>query len=103
MDKIHIVAEGDLPKDRTYVLAKHLVKTWIDKDDQAGVSWIVVKFIRGLSLADREKLADDDERKRIWKPEDEGNGNNRVPYLWKPFGSGEFFGHAIECWTSLPD
>lgn len=97
-----ISVNDKLPQDRTYVLVKHNRQNFRDNDHPEGVRWAVVKFVRGLSLEDRARLDNSDERKRLWLNEDERSGNNLRPYLWQCFGASAFFGQEIECWTYLP-
>jgi len=92
-----------LPKNKQYVLAYFPRNTWADSDavnDEH--KWVVVKFVRGISMAERGSLPDSDERKKMYSAGDEW-ANNHVPYCWLPFGPGSFFGQEAELWGELPD
>lgn len=114
-----------LPEDRQYVLGFHNRTTWHDRDDQQHVNFVVVKFKKGLSIEDREKMKnngidnpiqigyrfpsdlphpiiDYTPRSNTYCSEDEC-GNNKKPYNWQPFGPGSFDGQEIEWWMPLPD
>jgi hypothetical protein len=91
-----------LPKDKQYVLAHLTIDNWHDSDDPKGNRyWVVVKFRRGLSLQERDSLADSDPRKGAYKFGDQ-EGNNKVPYEWDTFGSSSFFGQEVDYWEELP-
>lgn len=94
--------KGQLPENNTYVLCHHTRGTWRDSTDQAGCEWVVLKFIKGLSAEDRNKLPENDDRKKRWSKEDEGF-NNLKPYCWQEFGPDCFFGQDIDKWCHLPD
>jgi len=94
-------AKDRLPEDNTYVVARYTGGNWSDSDDQNGVNWKVVKFVRGLSKSERDALPDSDQRKRVYSGADEG-GNNFLPYQWKEFGPGSFFGQEVDYWMMLP-
>lgn len=100
MTQIFYPANGELPEEGVYVLAHHTRGTWIDRD-QEGCEWVVVKLKRGLSLADREALPENDPRKRYYKRWDE-EGNNQASFAWDTFGADCFFGQDIDAWCHLP-
>ena len=97
------LSEGDLPDDGEYVLGRVLNKPWRDADDLSGSRFfVVVKFVRGISEAERDTLPDSDPRKRIFMFGDEF-GNNEKGYEWSSFGTSRFFGQEIDAWVSLDD
>lgn len=96
-----ISVNDSLPADKTYVLARYTGGNWHDSDHQSGCVWQVVKFVRGLSLKERQSMPDCT-RKRRWHSEDEGMNNER-PYCWDSFGPGCLFGQAVDCWLPLPE
>jgi hypothetical protein len=89
------------PNNNQYVLV-HLIKdNWGDDDDPDGNRYFkVVKFIRGISTEERDKLLDSDQRKVTYRSGDEG-GNNKVPYTWNEFGPGSYFGQEVDYWMEL--
>ncbi len=99
--KRNYVSKGELPRDGQYVLGRVIDRTWEDKDDTFGNRfWVVVKFKIGLTKEERKRLPESEERKKIFRSEDE-DGNNTVGFYWKPFGPGSFFGQEINEWVSL--
>ena len=114
-----ISTKDQLPPEGKYVLARHNRGTWHDKSDQENVNCVVVKLVKGISLADRKKMLNgelDDPTiisptvsGKVWKsprstlyyPEDE-HGNNRKPYYWSQFGPDDFFGQSITHWMEIP-
>ncbi len=98
-----ISVKDRLPEGGKYVLCRHTRGTWRDSQDQENVNCVVLKFVRGISIAEREKMAwDSSDRKRIYKSEDE-HGNNQRPYNWQEFGPDSFFGQDISHWMPLPE
>lgn len=92
-----------LPENKQYVLAYAFDRPWSDRSAKKYEHlWVVVKFYRGLSIQDRKILLDENERKLIFRTEDE-HDNNEKPYCWNPFGPGVFFGQEISHWCELPD
>ena len=89
-----------LPNNNTYVLAHWTGKNWHDGDDPEGCNWKVVKFIRGISEQERDSMTEC-ERKHTWKSGDVGH-NNQLPYVWKEFGPGCWFGQEVDYWKPLP-
>ena len=99
--KKHLVKD-ELPKNNQYVLVYINRDTWIDEDETEGDHcYKVVKFVRGLSIKDREKLTSDNPNKRLYSAADQ-HGNNLVPYHWESFGTGDYFGQEVEFWFNLP-
>lgn len=96
-----IDVKDKLPENNTYVLAHYNGGNWFDPDDQLGCEWQVCKFVRGLSLADRELLPDIDSRKCCYRSGDEAFNNQRA-YIWDTFGPGSHFGQDIDYWAPLP-
>ena len=96
-----VSVKDSLPPDNTYVLARYTGGNWLDQHHQSGCVWKVVKFVRGLSKADREEMPMCD-RKRQYHSEDEWSNNLR-PYVWKEFGPGSLFGQEVDFWLPLPD
>jgi hypothetical protein len=91
-----------LPKNGEYVLAHFPSQPWHSADAKNNEhKWVVVKFVRGISIEERNKLPKTSERKNIFRVEDE-NGNNFVPYYWDIFGQGGFSGQEASCWCHLP-
>lgn len=91
-----------MPAHNQYVLAFFPDVHWRDsscKNDEH--KWVVVKFIRGLSKGERDNLDSDDPRKKTYRMGDVF-GLNTVPYEWKTFGPGEFYGHECTAWCELP-
>ena len=98
-----ISTKDRLPENNTYVLAHFPNSPWSDSDCKNGEhKWVVVKFIRGISEGEREKLDASDPRKRTYTAADE-HSNNRVPYYWDTFGPGSFFGQECSVWCELPN
>lgn len=89
-----------LPNPGEYVLAYFPNQPWISNDTLQH-KWVVVQFVKGISLVDRAKLSNADPRKTLETFGDEC-GNNLVPYKWKPFGPDSFFGQEASCWCYLP-
>ena len=97
-----ILRKQKLPKNKQYVLAYFPGRPWNDSDvGNNEHKWVVVKFVRGLSCAERASLSDTDGRKSLFRSEDE-DGNNQVPYYWDTFGPDSFYGQEAECWCELP-
>ncbi|EKZ9178162.1 hypothetical protein RFA54_001617 [Vibrio vulnificus] len=97
----NFISKGQKPANGQYVLGRVIGRPWLDKDDPIGNRfWVVVKFHEGITMAERAALHNDNERKRIFRSEDEG-GNNMAGFYWKPFGAGSFFGQEIDEWVSL--
>lgn len=120
-----INTKDQLPEDNKYVLGIHNRTTWHDKDDQEYVNYVVVKFKKGLSKEDRERMKNSEidnpicvgltfpsdlsyplrhetPRSNTYRSEDEW-GNNAKPYYWDIFGPGSFNGQEIEWWMPLPE
>ena len=113
-----IDASKELPPEGVYVLVHHTRGTWKDSKDQLGVEIQVAKLIRGISLKEREKmksglLHDPDDtyigfkgecktckRSQMFHSEDE-SGNNKLPYIWQPFGPNSFYGQEIDYWMPI--
>ncbi len=95
--------EDKLPFNKQYVLI-HLNKTnWHDSDDpKKNRHWVVAKFIRGISTAEREAFDIDDARKKCFIAADEHN-NNKKPYNWETFGASRYFGQEVNLWCELPE
>jgi len=118
-----IPVSEQLPPSNTYVLGRHNLDNWHDSDDQAGVQFVVVKLVEGISQSTREKmlsreiedpmvgepeviseelgLGTDGKRSSLYTSGDE-HGNNTVPYAWDTFGPTSFFGQEITHWQRLP-
>ena len=97
-----INTKNSLPNNNQYVLAYFPDSPWIDSDAKnTEHKWVVVKFQRGLSVAEREALPETNERKGIVKDCDEGESNH-VPYGWVTFGPAYFFGQEAKYWSELP-
>ena len=91
-----------LPEDGQYVLAHFPDQPWSAAGaDNNEHKWVVVKFSRGISIAERESLPSSDQRKRMYISADE-DGNNTKPYHWKSFGACSFFGQEATLWCELP-
>lgn len=90
-----------LPENNRYVLARVPKQPWGDNDDQEGCFWKVVKFVRGISIKERDALPDGHPRKSLYSGGDE-HFNNRRPYHWEEFGTGHFFGQDVDYWCELP-
>jgi hypothetical protein len=113
-----------LPEEGKYVFAKHNIGTWRDSTDQENVNCVVVKLVRGISMAERKLMEDgklpsekvggihfdgsfdkpihsSTDRWRVYRSEDE-QGNNLTPYEWKTFGATSFFGQDISHWMPIP-
>lgn len=94
--------KGELPPDNTYVLCEHSRGTWSDNDDNHGVNFVVLKFVRGISEQERAALKmEGDRRANVTFSADE-HGNNLRPYCWKEFGPDCFFGQDIKRWMEIP-
>lgn len=92
-----------LPQHNQYVLAHLTLDNWRDGDDPlANRYWVVVKFVKGISKAERVKLPDSDKRKRTIYGCDE-HGNNLKPYEWDSFGPSSYFGQYVDVWCELPN
>jgi len=100
MKKISV--KDRLPRDKQYVLVHLTLNNWGDSDDPEGDRYYtVVKFVKGLSEEDRKKLPHDDPNKYLFKGADVF-GNNQVPYYWREFGPGSYFGQEVDFWFELP-
>jgi len=92
-----------LPPDKTWVLAHRVGTNWhATATNPEGCYWKVVCFERGISMAEREKMPDDSERKGDYFSSDVW-GNNQKPYYWWEFGPGSHFGQDIDLWCHLPE
>ncbi len=101
MQKISV--KDKLPEQNQYVLIHLTISNWGDDDDPAGKRyWRVAKFKKGISEEERERLPDNDRRKREYHSED-AYGNNKVPYLWDEFGPNSHFGQDVDYWCALPE
>lgn len=94
-----ICVDEELPEDRTYVLVIHNLGTWIDDDDPKRVNVVVVKFVKGITLTEREQMSECT-RKRLFMACDE-HGNNLKPYCWDQFGPHKFFGQQVTYWKPI--
>ena len=91
-----------LPKNNQYVLAFFPSLPWKVCDaENNDHKWVVVEFVRGISIKERENLDELDERKKTYFSEDEQDDNEK-PYCWSPFGSDLFFGQEATLWCDLP-
>lgn len=91
-----------LPNDGKYVLVHLSDAPWHDSDDQEGCTWIVAKFVRGISAQEREVLlSNGDSRALIYRSGDEWS-NNKRPYCWDTFGPSTKFGQDVDVWAHLP-
>jgi len=100
MNKIN--PKEKLPEPNQYVLAFFPSRPWSDyscKNDEH--KWVVVKFKKGLSEDERNKLGRDNPLKKTYRREDVF-GNNVLPYCWDTFGAISFFGHECAAWCELP-
>ena len=95
-----ISVNDKLPQEKIYVLVKLNKNNWIDNDDQENVTCVVAKLSCGLSIIEREKLNKNNPRYNLYKNEDE-HGNNKVPYCWKSFGPGDYFGQEVSHWMYI--
>lgn len=93
------VAENP-PRDGQYVLVKLDKDNWDDRGND-DVYFKVVKFVRGMSIAERAALPDTDWRKTSWGSADE-EGNNLRPYCWDTFGPSCYFGQEVTHYWDLP-
>jgi len=73
---VFLVADGMLPNDGTYVVARYAGGSWHDSDDQAGCVWRVVKF------------------EQCWDKE--------PPYQWRELGPVCLRGDEVDLWFNLP-
>lgn len=89
-----------LPNDNEYVLAYFKDRPWLVRGTNQH-KWVVVRFVKGLSVKDRDALPNSDKRKNTYTFCDEWS-NNEVPYAWDALGGGQFFGQEITCWCYLP-
>jgi hypothetical protein len=94
------LTKDKLPNNNEYVLAYFKDRPWSSPGTDQH-KWVVVQFIRGISLDERSKLLDSDTRKKTYRFGDEW-GNNEVPYEWDTFGPNSFFGQEAVCWCALP-
>ncbi len=92
--------EDLLPPEGRYVLVKHNKSNFISGSDQEGVQYAVCKIYIGISKSDREKLNTEDDRKKIYKSEDEAFNNLR-PYYFSAFGPMKYFGQEITHWMEI--
>jgi hypothetical protein len=119
MNWIEIKSEKDLPPEGKYVIAKHNMGTWHDREDQENVNTVVVKLVRGISEKERQEMRGTDNDYQYSQPKDYGyyrisglrsethkfgdeSGNNTVPWAWDSFGPGSFFGDSITHWMPIP-
>ncbi len=92
-----------LPNNNQYVLARFQESPWGDDDAKNNEhEWVVVKFIKGITEIERDKLSDDDDRKKTYHSADEWI-NNREGYYWDKSGPGSFFGQECDYWCELPE
>lgn len=89
-----------LPEEGKYVLARYNGENWIDSDDPDNLNCVVVKLEKGISEEERQRLPDDDKRKKIYKAGDQ-YGNNLLPYRWITFGPSRFFSTQISYWQPI--
>ena len=104
--EIKKISQGQLPPKNQYVLIHVPGRPWLDSDDTYGAKWKVAKCVYGISIAEREKLAQSDnyfdrERARRYSAADE-QGNNRKPYYFNAFGPDSYFGQEVDEWCELP-
>lgn len=90
-----------LPPEGQYVIGYYKNAAWKDNTDNINHKCKIVKLIKGITEEERNKLLNDNPRKKTYSSGDV-IGNNHVPYCWKTFGSGKFFGQDIEYWTFIP-
>jgi hypothetical protein len=96
-----ISVEDELPADNQYVLVHLTLDNWRDRDDPDGNRYCkVAKFVRGLSIKERQLLPDSDQRKKTYRAGDE-EGNNKFPYYWDTFGTSRYFGQDVDFWCEL--
>ena len=86
--------------DRFYLVHRIIWKMWYG-DDQFGCECKVMKFVKGLSLEQRNKLHPSHPDKQTYRFCDEGF-NNLKPYAWDEFGPGKYFGQDVDYWQLLP-
>jgi hypothetical protein len=99
--KLKYTFNGDLPVANQYVLAHLTTGNRGDRSDPAGNRyWVVVKFLKGLSVDDRAVLPEGEE-KRTYSSEDQAF-NNHCPYCWGSFGPATYFGQDVDVWCELP-
>lgn len=100
MKKISV--KDKLPEHGQYVLVIITRDTWMDYDDPEGNRYFrVVKFVKGLSEEDREKLPFGHMFKTTYRYGDEFD-NNLVPYAWEEFGPAQYYGQEVDFWFELP-
>jgi hypothetical protein len=105
-NNIKVVEKDNLPEENEYVLIYVRNSTWLDDSDIDNKRfWKVARFICGISQEERKILAlsgnpEDELRSRTYKTQDE-HGNNLVPYYWKEFGIGGYFGQEAKYWVPL--
>lgn len=93
--------EEALPPENKYVLIHVPNRPWLDSDDPDGFRFYrVAKFVKGLSLKERAVMPECD-RKRTWRGEDEGMGNNNKPYCWDEFGPDSHWGQEVKKWAFI--
>ena len=95
-----ISPEDRLPENNTYVLVRYCYGNWHDRDDQERCVIKVMKFKRGLTVAEKKALPHTDLRKGMTNVNDE-DGNNRRGYRWDSFGAGSFFGQDVDFWQPI--
>jgi len=91
----------DLPRDNEYVVGRIHDFSWQDEHTKYQHKWKVVKFIRGISKIDRDKLADSNPRKKKIYISDE-HLNNEKPYCWDTSGPELYNGQDVDIWFRLP-
>lgn len=100
MSEIKWIKTSDkLPNPDSYVLIHNIGGNW--HEDSIYCRCVVAKFKVGISLQYRNKLSNDNERKKIYYTEDE-HANNQKPYAWKTFGGDYFFGQDVDMWCEIP-
>lgn len=108
LDKMKWIPTKDrLPDEKKYVLARCVRNNWFDCDDNENVNVVVVKLVKGITLEERQLIAEglcetrhEDERNNIYYAEDQ-YGNNELPYNWTTFGAKSFFGQDITHWMPI--
>jgi hypothetical protein len=109
----------EMPEEGRYVLVRLMKDNWGSKD-QEGVYFKVCCLERGISMAERRKMAagelpdpteyywsgdpalrHESRRSNSYKSGDE-HGNNQMPYRWQAFGPDAYFGQEVDYWMEIP-
>lgn len=97
-----ISVDDEMPPDNSYVLVHYKGGNYRDDNHQFGCECKVMKFVKGLSLEQRNKLHTSHPDKHTYRFCDEGF-NNLKAYGWDEFGPCTYFGQDVDYWQHLTE